>query len=402
MIFNYKAVDANGAEREGVIEAGTSDIALSSLQRRGLIVSSIKSVEESNSILQKQFHLFQRVTNKEVVILSRQIAVLFEAQVSALRVFRLIASEILNPLLRTALLTVADDIQAGNSISKAMQRHPNIFSNFYVSMVRSGEESGKLDKTFLYLADYLDRTYAITTKARNALIYPAFVVITFIGVMAIMFTVIIPKIQGIITESGVQIPIYTKIILGVSSVAVNYGIFVLIILLAAIVAGGWYVRTPEGKRAFDEFKLSVPYVGDLYKKLYLSRIADNMNTMLVSGITMIKALEITASVIGNQIYEEVLNDILEAVKGGASLSESFSHHKEIPGIMVQMVKVGEETGELGGILETMSKFYEREVTTAVDTLVGLIEPVMIIVLGVGVGFLLAAILVPIYNIAGSF
>ncbi len=402
MIFNYKALDTTGAEREGSIEAVNVDVAINSLQRRGLVISSIKSPQDELPFLKREFTFLQHVSNKDVVILSRQMSILFEAQVSALRVFRLLAAEADNPILRKSLTAIADDLQGGSSISKALQKYPEVFSNFYVNMVRSGEESGKLDQTFLYLADYLDRSYEVTTKARNALIYPAFVIMTFVVVMLLMFTIVIPKISAIITESGQAVPVYTQIVIGISDILVRYGIF---LVIAAIIGGFFfvrYIRTSRGKEAFDEFKLSVPYVGVLYKKLYLSRISDNLNTMLVSGISMIKSLEITSSIVGNRVYENILDNAMESVKGGSSLSESLVPYPQIPGIMIQMIKVGEETGELGNILKTLSRFYQREVVNAVDTLVDLIEPVMIVTLGVGVGILLASVLVPIYNISSAF
>lgn len=404
MLFKYKAIDNTGVEREGTIEAINNEVAINSLQRRGLVISAISSAEKSESVFKKQFtfSFFERVSNKDIVILSRQIAILFEAQVSALKVFRLLASEAENPILRKVLTRVSDDIQGGSSISKAMERNPKVFSEFYVNMVKSGEESGKLDKTFMYLADYLERTFEVTSKARNALIYPAFVIAVFIAVMILMFTAVIPKISAILVETGLELPIYTKIIIAISNFLVSYWIFIIIAVLVGVFLLTRYVRTPAGRMSFDEFKLSIPYVGVLYKKLYLSRIADNMNTMLVSGITMIKTFEITASVVGNLVYKRILQDVLESIKGGSTVSQALAKYQEIPGVMVQMIKVGEETGELGTIMKTMSRYYEREVVNSVDTLVSLIEPVMIVVLGLGVGILLAAVLVPIYNIAGSF
>lgn len=190
MLFNYKALNDKGAESDGSIEAINVDVAITSLQRRGLIISSIKSNEAETSILGKKFTLFSGVSNKEVVILSRQMATLFEAQVSALRVFRLLSSETENAVLGVKLAEIADEIQGGSTISKALAKHPKIFSSFYVNMVRSGEESGKLDQIFVYLADYLDRNFAVTSKAKNALIYPAFVVFTFLAVMILMLTLV--------------------------------------------------------------------------------------------------------------------------------------------------------------------------------------------------------------------
>jgi type IV pilus assembly protein PilC len=400
MLFNYKAISKEGEEKAGVIDALNIDVAISSLQTRGFVISEIAPTEQGSFI--RRIPFFNRVSHKDVVIISRQMATLFEAQVSALRVFKLLSAQVENVQLQKSLSQVADDIQEGNSISGALQKHPKIFTDFYVNMVRSGEETGKLDITFGFLADYLDRQYEVTSKAKHALIYPAFVIITFIGVMTLMFTVIIPKIAPILEESNLELPIYTKIVLFLSSAMINYGIFIFIGLVVFAIIFRKYIQSKEGRRVWDHFKISVPYVGDLYKKLYLSRIADNMNTMVLSGISMLKALDTTAAVVGSKIYKEVLDKSIEDVKSGLSLSSAFSKHPEIPSIMTQMIKVGEETGELGNILKTLAKFYQREVSAAVDTLVDLIEPVMVVLLGVGVGGLLASVLMPIYNLAGSF
>ena len=376
------------------------DVAVSTLQRRGLIVSSIIP-DAKKSLLSIDIGFLKSVSNKDIVILSRQIATLFEAQVSALRVFRLIASEVENKYLAEVLTQVADDLQGGSPISKALQRHPKVFSAFYVNMVRSGEESGKLSEIFGYLADYLDRTYEVMNKAQNALIYPAFVVATFVVVMTLMLTLVIPNVSKILLDSGQEIPLYTKVVIGLSNIIVNYGAFVLILL----VIGGVFVyrslQTPQGRLFFDNLKLETPYIGDLYEKLYLSRISDNFATMLVSGVPVVESVEITGSVVGSATYERILAQVGEDVKGGSSISDAMSKHAQIPGIMVAMIKVGEETGELGNILNTLAKFYRREVSTSVDTLVDLIEPLMIVFLGLGVGILLAAVLIPIYNLAGS-
>ncbi|MDB5265246.1 MAG: Type secretion system domain, type pilus assembly protein PilC [Parcubacteria group bacterium] len=400
MLFSYHALDKDGHERQGTIEALSMDVAVSTLQRRNLIVSSIDPAIQKSK-LSIELGLFKHVSNKEVVILSRQIATLFEAQVSALRVFRLLAAEVDNKYLSEVLTQVADDLQGGSPISKAMARHPKIFSSFYVNMVRSGEESGKLSETFGYLADYLDRTYAVVTKAQNALIYPAFVIGVFFIVMGLMLTMVIPRISGILKDSGQQIPIYTRIVIALSDFLVHYGFLFLIAMGVGAIFAYRATKTPAGSLFFDKLKLEFPYIGDLFQKLYLSRIADNFATMLVSGVPVVEAVEVTATVVGSATYAGVLKTVGEDVRGGSSISDALSKHAEIPGIMSAMVRVGEETGELGNILTTLAKFYQREVNTAVDTLVDLIEPIMIVLLGLGVGTLLASVLIPIYNLAGS-
>ncbi|MES2023135.1 MAG: type II secretion system F family protein [Patescibacteria group bacterium] len=400
MLFNYKVVDEQGASKEGSIDAPNKDIAISGLQRRGLIIVSIKEEGQKGSIF--QMTLFERVPMKDIVILSRQISTLFDAQVSALKAFTMLASNSENKLLGRKLTQIGDDLQAGVSISGALSKHPDVFSDFYVNMVKSGEETGKLNQTFAHLAEYLDRQYAITSKTKNALIYPAFVIFTFFIVMALMFVVVIPKLSAIILDSGQAVPFYTKVIIALSDFFVHYG-FLVIIFLILFGIWIWYLaRTEKGKSTLDGLRLSTPAIGNLYKKLYLSRIADNMDTMLTSGIPIVRAIDITSEVVGSRIYKEVLKEAADGVKSGLALSAALEKHSDmVPGIMVQMVKVGEETGSLGQILKTLAEFYKREVDDAVDTLVGLIEPVMIVVLGLGVGLLLVSVLMPIYNIAGG-
>ena len=403
MEFKYEALDQNGKATSGVVNAANQDAGIEALQRRGLTITAFMGggpqgvVAKLNAIT-----IFGGVSNRDLVLLSRQIATLFEAQVSALRVFRLLAEQAGKPFLQHVLTEVSDDLQGGSSISKALAKHPKVFTDFYVNMVRSGEESGKLDQTFLYLADYIDRSYELTSKARNALVYPAFIMLTFVAVMVLMLTVVIPKIGAILEESGQEMPFITSFVLGISHFFVDYGIF----LLVALIVGGYflfrYVQTDAGRTALDHFKISLPYVGSLYQKLFLARIADNMHVMLSSGISAVRALEITASVVDNAVYEQILHEAVEAVKAGNTMSQTLTHYPhEIPAIMVQMLQIGEETGELGSILERLAKFYNREVNAAVDTLVSLIEPALIISLALGVGFLLAAVLLPIYNTAGQ-
>lgn len=400
MTFKYKALDQNNSEKDGIIEAVNIDVAIDSLQKRGLSIVSIKPDEVKEGIF-SEISFLNRVSNKDVVILSRQMATLFEAQVSALRIFQLLSLQSENKILRNKLKEVVDDLQAGNSISASLEKHSDVFSPFYVNMVKAGEESGKLDETFIYLADYLDRTYEVSSKVRTALIYPAFVVFTFIAVMILMLVVVIPKISVILTESGQSVPVYTQIVLGISAFFVNYGIF----LLVGLIIGGFflwrYLRTEVGKIAFDDMKITTPLIKNLYSKLYLSRIADNMNTMLISGIPMVRGLDLTATVVDNLVFEKLLKQTVEEVKGGSSVSNALEKHEQIPGIFVQMVRIGEETGQLGNILKTLANFYRREVTNSIDSLVSLIEPAMIVLLGLGVAFLMAAVLVPIYNISSG-
>lgn len=400
-LFKYTAVDTDGNERQGTIDAVNMDVAIAALQRRNLVLSDIDPAEKS-SLFEKRLSFFDRVSNADVVILSRQMTTLFEAQVSALRAFRLLAAEARTPAVGDKLTEVANDIQSGSSISAALARHPEMFSKFYVNMVRAGEEAGKLDETFSFLADYLDRNYEITQKARNALVYPAFIMLTFVIVMTLMLTLVIPRLADMLSSTGQDIPVYTRIVIGVSMFFSQYFIFIFALLIGGGIFLFNYGRTPKGKEMLSRARLEMPAIGGVYKKIFLSRIADNLSTMLKSGIQVLRGLEITGSVVGDPIYERVLADAANSVKGGMPLSEAFRKHPEVPGIVVAMVKIGEETGNMGQILETMARYYRREVNNAIETLVSLIEPIMIVVLALGVAVLLASVLLPIYNIASSF
>jgi type II secretory pathway component PulF len=345
--------------------------------------------------------IFQRITNKDIVVLSRQMSTLFEAQVSALRAFRLLATETDNPKLAIKLAEIANDIQAGMTISKSLAKHPSVFSNFYVEMVRTGEETGKLDATFTFLADYLDRMYEVSSRARNALIYPAFVVVVFIVVMVLMLTSVIPKLSVILQETGQQLPIYTRAVLALSNFLTKY----FYLFLAFVVVGGVTIarslQTESGQDALSRIRMSIPYVGSLYQKLYLSRVADNLATMISSGIQMVRALEMSSSVVDDPVYRKALQTVARDVQTGIHASDAMAKHSIFPGIMIAMMRVGEETGDAASILNTMAKFYRREVNSAVDTIVSLIEPFMIVFLALGVGTLLASVLVPIYQISAG-
>src|SRR3989344_1364454 len=234
MIFKYTGIAKNGEKKNGEIEAVSLDLAVSALQQRSIIVSSIKPESEASWV--KNVSLFgNRVKNRDIVILSRQISTLFSAQVPALQIFKLLAVEAEKPSVKKVLSQVADEIQSGGAISKALGNQPSVFSEFYINMIKSGEESGKLDDTFKYLADYLEHSYRLTSKAKNALIYPAFVIVTFIAVMILMLVKVIPSMGAILTESGQEVPVYTKIVIGLSSFFVDYGFFVLLVCIFGLV-----------------------------------------------------------------------------------------------------------------------------------------------------------------------
>jgi len=402
MLFTYVAIDQTNVQREGTVEAPSIDAAITAVQKRGYKLVSIDEQAASGGLFNMEISLFSRVSHKEVVILSRQIATLFEAQVSPLRIFSLLSAEVENKGLATAMNQIVEDLQAGNSISRSLAAHPDIFSSFYVNLVKAGEESGSLDKSFDYLADYLDRQYEVQAKAKNALIYPAFVIGIFVVVMTLMMTQVVPSIASILVDSGQELPIYTKIVIGISDFLVAYIGFIVLGVGAAAAFFWRFTQTTVGRRTVDEFTLSLPFIGDLQRKLLLTRICDNLSTMLSSGISMVQAIEVTSDVVDNSVYKSIMDEVLVEVKGGRSFAEAIAEYPHIPGVLAQMAKVGEETGSLSNILKTLSNFYRREANNAIDTMIGLIEPIMIVMLGLGVGVLLASVLMPIYNLTSGF
>jgi len=408
MQFRYKARTGEGEGTEGVIDAASLDLAVSSLQRRNFLVISIEPVEGAGGAgervgkIAEWLGIFESIPMEDIVILTRQLSTLFEARVPVVESFKIIIGETENRKLRRHVSGLLDDVQGGMPMSGAMARHPEIFSRFYVAMIKSGEESGKLEDIFKFLADYLERSYELLRKARNALIYPAFVLSTFIIVMALMLVFVVPNLANILLESGQAIPIYTRVIIGFSAFLRSFGIILILLLAVLAVLLARYSKTDSGRLYFSRLAISFPVIGGLYKKIYLSRISDNLHTLLSGGITVVRALEITSEVVGNEVYRKILLDSMDSVKSGSMISESLAKYADIPPLLSQMIRIGEETGKLDYILKSVAGFYRRDVDNFIDNLVSLIEPILIVGLGLGVGVLVAAVLVPIYNISTTF
>ncbi|OGZ96895.1 MAG: hypothetical protein A2847_02710 [Candidatus Sungbacteria bacterium RIFCSPHIGHO2_01_FULL_50_25] len=395
--YDYQVRDKEGSLQRGTVEASSQEAVLDILQRRGYTVLSLREKRESKF----SFPFVGHVSTKDVVILSRQLATLFEAQVPIIEALRTLAEETSKPALKDALGTILNDVTGGLSLSQAFAKHAKYFSAFYISLIRSGEESGKLQEVFSYLAEYVERSYYLTMKARNAMIYPAFILMAFILVIILMLVVVIPGLLEIFEETGQELPFYTKALLYISHGLRNYGIFIAIFFtLCGFFLVRWK-RTPEGALFFARLQIHVPLVGELYRKLFVARLADNLTILISSGIPILRAIEVTRDVVGNLVFANALEEAYKAVRGGGTISSAFKNTKEIPLLVTQMIRIGEATGRLDFILQKISKFYQQEVNSAVDNLVSLIEPILIIVLGAGIGFLLMSVLVPLYNLVNA-
>lgn len=385
----------------GVIDSSSKEAALDSLQQGGLMVLSLRERIKKGVWWNVRIRL-SGVTQKDVVIFSRQLATLFEAQVPVASSLKILIDQTSRPELKEAIVKIFDDVSGGLNLSQAMSKHPDIFSAFYISLVRSGEESGKLQNVFVYLADYLERSYHITSKVKNAMIYPAFVFSTFAIVFTLMLVVVVPRMTSIFEETGQAIPWYTQTLIATSLFLRNWGFLIILFIVMGLIFLWRWGHTKPGRATLNRLQITIPIIGNLYQSFFMARLADNLQTLITSGIPILRALSITSTVVGNSVYEDAIFRAIESVKGGGSISSALEKERLIPALVTQMIKIGEATGRLDFILGNISKFYQAEVDSAVDNLVALIEPIMIVVLGVAVGALVGAILVPLYSLIGSF
>ena len=406
MLYHYSWLNDNGNKEEADVEATSLDAAIVLIQNMGLktVLEVKEKVDKENNIITAVTHskfFQQKITSKDIVLFSRQVATLFEAGVSALRAFRLLAQENENKTLQGEIMAVADDIESGVSLSDALVKRPELFSNFYVNMVKAGEESGKLNEVFLFLADYLDRNYELTQKIKKALSYPSFVIGTFLAIMVGMLTFVVPKMAKMFSEEGATLPLVTRIVLFISDLFVKYGPITFPVLgILGYIFYRW-TKTEEGGYAVDEFSMKVPVLKGVIQKIFLQHLADNMNTMLTNGVPIVKSIDITTSILENRVYKQLMARVSQKVQTGKSFSKALYEEPLVPNILVQMVHIGEETGELAYILKNLALFYRRELDTAIDSMIGLIEPAMIVSLGVGVGVLVSAILLPMYSLSDA-
>jgi len=401
MKFNYQARTKQGETQAGTVEAGNKEAAIETLQRHGLIVVFLEKISDV-PFYARSLKFLQRVKAKEITIFYRQLAILFEANVSPLDSLKILGEQISNPLFKELIFKLEEDIKGGEPLSQAMGKHPKVFSGFYVNVVRAGEATGKLHDVLRYLADHAEEEYNLNHKVRGAFTYPITIMSLFIIVGALMMIYVVPQMVSMLEELGQELPLTTKILIGASSFLQSWIILIIIVLIALIVGFIRFIKTKKGRFILDSTKLKIPIFNSIFKKIYLARFSENLQTLIKGGIPILKALDITASVIGNVRYEKIIKEARERVRVGEHISSAFSSYpKEIAPMVTQMIAVGEKTAQLDSILGKVANFYKQEVDRAVSNLTQLIEPIMILILGVGVGLLVSSILMPIYNIASG-
>jgi type IV pilus assembly protein PilC len=394
--FNYQARTKTGEIQSGVVEASGREAALEVLKTHGLYATALE--EAALPIYARRLKIFERVTRKDIVIFSRQLAIMFKSRVPLVETFRTLAEQTKNSNFREKILKSAEEIEGGTPLSKALALHPKLFSTFYISMVKSGEASGKLVDVFLYLADYLEREHHFRGKLRGAMLYPLFILVVFITVLSIIVTFVIPQLGEFLLESGQELPLLTRMVIKASDFARSRGWILLLILFAIVVLIYRIVKTKKGKEFFDENLLKVPLLGPFLKKLYLARFALNLSTLISGGLPIAQSLQITGEVVGNETYKKIILETRDEIRKGEKMSSVLKKYpKTVSPLFCQMVVVGEKTGALESSLKNVVDFYQKDVDRSLDDFIKLLEPLLIIFLGLIVGGLMAAVLIPIYS-----
>ena len=402
MKLNYKARTKEGELQVGSIEAASREAAINILSGHDLFILSLEEAVRGRWYDQL-LAFVNRVKSKDMMVFTRQFATLLSAQVPLGEALRTLEKQTTNPILKETIFEIASDVDAGLSLSQSLEKYSNIFSPFYVNMVRSAEVTGRVEQTMNFLADYIEKEVGITSRIQNALIYPAIMIVLFIVVAGVMAAVVLPRIEPIFQEAGVQTPLFTQIIIGGGKFLANWWWAVII---AVVVLVGFlidYLRTDEGRVVFDELLLRLPVISGLLKRLYVTRFAESVSILTRGGIPIAQSLEIAGHTIGSVIYRDMLHQIAEDVRRGELMSQSLAKQEEyFPPLVSQMVAVGESTGKLDDLLDKIATFYTSEVDGMVANLVELIQPVLMVVIGLLVGALFASILVPIYNLLQTF
>lgn len=395
--FRYRVRNREGRVISGKVEAPTLPLAQQTLEERNLTIIVLAEAKE-------RFRLpfTGRVRARDLVIFSRQLATLVVANVSLVQALRTLVVQTANRELKRVLTVVADEVEAGTRLSLALSRYPRIFNTFFVSMIKSGETAGRLAEVLNYLADQTEKEYDLVAKVRGALMYPAFIVGGMVVVGVILLIFVIPKLTAVLLESGAKLPITTRMLIGVSHFVEEFWWLIGLIFIGLAVAFRFGLRNRQFRARVDEAKLRIPVFGSLLQRIYLARITRSLQILISGGVDAVGSLGVVAEVVGNAYYAELIGETKREVADGNSMTSVLSQSPLVPPMVSQMLAVGEETGQLVQILEKLTSFYTREVDNAVETLVSIIEPLLMVVIGVGVGLVVASIILPMYQLAGQF
>ncbi len=401
MKFVFKAKTEAGQDRSGVVEALSRDAAIQVLQNNGLTPFSVQEEGHDVALVRDLSKLWEGVSQKELMVMFRQLATLISARVPMVSALDTLADQASNRYLRIVLKEIEDDVEDGASFSESLEKHPAVFEPLVINMLRAGEVSGTLQRSIEVVAENIEKNYQLSAKIKGALFYPGFVLAAAAIIGFLVVTFILPKLSGLIRDMGVAIPWYTEVLMWIGDFMQMYWWAVLLVFFAAGLSFYYYINTAAGQGDWNRVVLKLPVFGNLMKYVYITRFSENMSSLLNGGIPIVKALIIVSDVTGNLVFREVILHAAEEVKTGGAMSRVFLRSPVIPPIVSQMIKIGEESGAVAKVLDGVADFYRSEVENITRNMTSLIEPILIVFLGIGVGIMVVGILMPIYDIAGK-
>lgn len=401
MKFVFKAKTEAGQERSGIVEALSREAAILVLQNNGLTPFSVQEEAHDVALIRDISKLWEGVSQKELMVMFRQLATLISARVPMVSALDTLADQTPNRYFRIILKEIEDDVEDGSSFSESLEKHPTVFEPLVINMLRAGEVSGTLQRAIEVVAENIEKNYQLSAKIKGALFYPGFVFSAALIIGFLVVTFILPKLTGLIRDLGVPIPWYTEVLMWIGDFMQMYWWAVVFVFLAAGMSFYYYINTAAGQGDWNRVVLKLPIFGNLMKYVYITRFAENMSSLLNGGIPIVKALIIVSDVTGNLVFREVILHAAEEVKTGGAMSTIFLRSPVIPPIVSQMIKIGEESGSVAKVLDGVASFYRSEVENITRNMTSLIEPILIVFLGIGVGIMVIGILMPIYDIAGK-
>jgi type IV pilus assembly protein PilC len=396
--FQYKVKDKTGKLVEGSLEAENAQLVVSKLRSMGYVPIEIQ--QQGGTTLQRELKLpfADRVKLKDVAVFSRQFATMINSGLSLLRSLSILAEQTESKPLAEIANQVRMDVETGSSLSQAMSKHPKAFSRLYVSMVRAGEVGGALDSVLMRLADTIEKQVELRRKVKSAMTYPLVVAVLVLTIVTAMLLFIIPMFQGIYKSLGGTLPAPTQLLINISNICRKLWYVIFLVEIGGAFAFRRWVNSEEGRKQWDAIKLKVPIFGTLVRKTALARFSRTLSALVRSGVPILESLDIVADTAGNYVVANAVRDTQAAVKRGDPLSKKLEDHPVFPPMVVQMMAVGEETGALDEMLDKIADFYDQEVEATVDAMTSLIEPLLIVVMGVCVGGMIISLYLPMFNI----
>jgi len=395
-IFEYEAKRPEGEIVTGEVSATTVEDAQKLLENARLSIISIRPKVAS---YWDWFGLAQRVSVRDKAIFARQLATMLSAGFPLLQALSVIVLQTPNRKLRNVIATIITDLEAGHTFSSSLGRFPEVFGGVFINVVRSGEVSGKLPQVLEEVAGQIERDYEFISKIRGAMYYPAFIVCAMLIIGGIMMVKVIPQLKSIFEESQAQLPWTTRTIIAVSNFISHYWWLIIILIPIIYFAVRGYIQTPEGKINWDTMKLNFPVIKKLMRLVYMARFSSTFGLLIRTGIPILEAIKITSDVMQNRIYEQSLKEVYKQVEKGVPISVPLARDPYFTPMVAQMIGVGEQTGKLDEMLTSLARFYTAESDNQLKNLSSLVEPVLIVIIGIAVGFMVFSIIVPIYNIA---